>query len=395
MLQLATFVVSFFAAIETIAGIHFVPGHYEELLEPISPRHKKLGRVLPWLAKPKKRGFADRRLPVRIKTRPKVITLPVNYIPPKEIAALGKTFELEYLSPGRLASLEKEDLRMLLEAMSSIPIKVKIIDKRGHARSGKNRKHRFSISHWDYSNAAGAVILSVGVSRQQELFSEMIAMAPTAVASEFKGRNASLLNNKIMARTLVLMMGESDYNHPAQISKAAAFITNIYINYWARKNPRELKHYLFYLLKEAHNQMELTENPHSERNIGILLGSVIAGCIHHAQKIKATDERRIFLVNAWSNIIWAASSFLGIIPFSAEISALVQGLISVGVIVVAVGYEEYGPNRDFAPIFTEIQGYIEMAILDSAKDGSEEIKRRADTILHWMQASLHINGLSG
>lgn len=341
----------------------------------------------------KKLGLYDPHLPVKIKIKPDTIKLSKDHPFPEHFLYTGDGFMLQSLNPDRLSQLSRHDLRMVLAALSAVPLKMKIIDKRGHAQSGKHRAHRLILSRYDETNAAYALMLLMATYGEAELFADMIALAPDTVLAELYGHARGLFDSEVTARAIVTMMEEVDTVSSSKIALSATALLQSYIHYWARKSQRKMKYQIFCLLVSI-EQLQQETRTLDDKKTGLLLGSMLAACLHHADKIKSTDEKRIWMVNTVSNLIWAATTFLSITPIGAEVSAAVAGTISIGTVLAGAFYTQYGQLREFAPTIIEVQGFLEMSMLDAIPKDDQEQKVSALSALQWMTSAIHINGFS-
>lgn len=342
----------------------------------------------------KNRGFADPHIPVKVIVKPKSIVLPDEYKMPTQISE-NNTGELTFstLTIDVLASLSDDELREFLQVLSTVPVKIKLQDKKGHAQSGKHRAHRLIPSHYDKTNAACAVILMMGAYGEKFLFADMIALAPDAVIVELYGNRVALFDSETTAQAIVKMMDEFEHHNSGAIAINATNLLRVYIKYWTHKNKKKMKYQLFNLLSAIEKKM-LMDNHFDEKKVGIVLGSLMSACLHHAEKIKSIDERRIWMVNTISYIIWAGTTFLGMAPMGAQATMAAAGAISIIVGITSSFYTRYGQNRNYAPTVKEIQGYVEMSILDAHKNADQTRKLAAVASLQWMHAVIHVNGFA-
>lgn len=371
MMHIFLSIISLLCASLSFAGKNIAPYDYEHE-HPHSPSLDKTRHL----------GFFDPHVPVEVKIKPAWVNLPEEYNAPQVLYTYEDRLFLNFLSPKILEQLSKAEIRALLSHLSKIKVKIKLLDKAGHS------------SRWDRTNAASALILMTGAFCEESLFAKMAALAPEAVLPEFKGHTLALLGQTVAAQILVNMMYEFEHSSASQIAKSAAQLAQIYLAYWASKNADKLNYYLFNLLVQIEKEVNKTDKVFAEKQVGILLGSILAGTLNHADKIKSVDERRIWVINSVSNIVWAGTTFLGVTPIGGPVAMAVAGSISLGTVFASSFYSEFGQRRDYVPNIREIQGYIEMALLQSAEHQDHKQKLETVAALEWMRAAIHINGLS-
>src|SRR5580700_6202917 len=130
-----------------------------------------------------------------------------------------------------------------------------------------------------------------------------------------------------------------------------------------------------------------------EKAVGVLIGSIISAALMHVQSIKQKDEKRIWLVGVVSNLIWAATSFLAVVPLSAPVIAAVGGGISFGAVMTSAVYTVLNYPRDYSSNVREIEGKIEMAILESRSILGQVLSaEEVSYLLFFMRASIHAGG---
>ena len=298
---------------------------------------------------------------------------------------------------------------MLSAAIKDIlKTEVKWKDRFGHIKSGKNRKHQkrtLGLAKTDQTNAAAAFILSMGSQGHIVEFCRMLSLVPEAVIPELKGHGISIFTPESLAFALLSMVDHIDKKDIGSVAKSSAALTGLFLKYYARKNNRRLEKQLHkvltnvYLLLESSKESSnggdaFNQMPYNEMQVGVIFGSILSAAIIHADNIAETDEKRMFLINTGSNLIWAGTSFLGAAPMgSASATAVVTGVISLAAVGGAAAYSKWGMHEDSIPCTRELEGRIQAAILQSCNDASNETKTKIFTMLHWMNTTIHLNGL--
>jgi hypothetical protein len=344
---------------------------------------------------PKNLGFDDPYLPSFAKFRPLMISLPNNYKLPEEFVVRDSALDMRSLTPRILEKLSSSDFKNLLDFLARVPVEIKWSDQEGHTQSGKSRKHRaHRFQHWDQSNAAAALALTMIIQQQHEVFINIMTLAPEAILPEFYGHMPGLISPVISAQIIALMLSQLDKGNSRRIAKAIAALTTQGLSYWVMKDMTKLNPYLAQMLHEATEILENMSLPSKEAALGLLLGSVLAGTLKHVQTIKKIDEKRIWIIGVVSNLVWAATSFIACVPLATPVAAATAGGISIGAVLSAALYTALEFPRDFSPDIKTIEGNLEMAALESALVKDDTIRVNTLMMLSWMRAAIHLNGFS-
>ena len=282
-----------------------------------------------------------------------------------------------------------------MDFLASIPIEIKWSDQEGHTQSGKSRKHRaHRFQHWDDSNAAAALALTMGIQSQYAILTNIISLVPDAILPEFRGHMPGLINASMGARIIGHMLAQLDQKNAAQISLTIATLTQQQLAYWVVKDMRKFNPYLAELFNEVVNIIEIVALPSKEAALGLLLGSVLAGTLKHVGGIKKTDERRIWIVGVISNLVWAATAFMSCVPIAAPAAAGAAGGISIMAVLSAALYTALEFPRDYSPNIKTIEGNLEIAALQASLVEDADVKISVLMMLSWMRAAIHVNGLA-
>ncbi len=325
--------------------------------------------------KSRPKGENDPRFPQIIETKP--VQFPAF--------EGGKHACLADLTPRYLDSLSKEQFIALVQRLAEIPIKLLWKDVRGHLRSGKVYWKIFRRKWYDRTTAAAALAIAMGIAHRSDLVTKIILYAPEAVLPGIKDSAGAILTVEVAANTLISFMEQLCPHNTSRLAAAAAQVVRVYTEYWADQDVNEQTLALgnLVLATSKHSIAQLF----TSKQKGILLGAILAGSLLHAQKIKSKDEQRIWAVNSISNLIWAASTYLGIIPLVGSATAAMAASLSVAVVMWDVISNKIG-IRDFSTRIREVEGYIELTALDSHVE-------RVDILytLAWMRSTIHVNGL--
>lgn len=302
---------------------------------------------------------------------------------------------LHCITPELMSNLSRHQMRSLLTYLGKTPVKLLWKDQDGKVCSGKNRKHRSKFyDKWDDTNAAAALALSYRAQGKGKLFIEMVVLAPEAILPELVGRGSSLLNAKTTSSILIGMMEGLDEINSARMARAAAYLSKLYIAHWVGEDGELLQHHLMGLLKRVHRRMKRAKDEPTEREIGLVLGSILSGALKRMEEIKDLDEKKVWVINTTSNIVWAATTFIGMAHIAAPVAIAIAGSISMASVMSAAIYSQLGVHHDFTPTIREISGFIEMSVLDHWQGADHELKSKILGMLAFMQSSLHVNGLA-
>lgn len=360
----------------------------------------KKERVIEWIHaihSSKYLGMDDPHLPSFVKFRPTSVKLSQNFSLPRKFLTPDQTLDLRALSAKALKKLPPAHLKSLMRYLATVPVQIKWSDKEGHTQSGKKRKHRASIlSAWDKSNAAAALALTMATQGESEIFISIVGLVPEAVLPEFRGHVPALIDAKMMARIIEILLSELD--EPSSDASHASLIISYFTHrgfvYWIGKDKSRLNPYLMELLYELNKIVQKGGHSYDERKRGILLGSVLAGASRHIEEIKETDEKRIWIIGLIANLVWAATSFIGMAPIAAPVACAAGGGISVGAVLASSVMTALEYPRDYASLVKQIQGGIEMAILDAVRSKSSSEKIDILLMFKWMSSALHVNGFN-
>ena len=365
-----------------------------EAKEDLSKREK----LIHWIHNrhsPKHLGLDDPHLPSFVKFRPLMVVLPDYYELPKEFVVKNNALDMRSLTPWVLEKLSTSDFKTLLEFLAHVPAEIKWSDQEGNTCSGKSRKHRaHKFQHWDESNAAAALALTMKIQSQHELFMNMLTLVPEAILPEFHGHMTGLIDATTSAQIIGIMLSQLDQGGSGRIAKTIAALTQQGLAYWVVKDMTKLNPYLAQMLGAVTDIIENIPLQSKEAALGLLLGSVLAGTLKHVEAIKKTDEKRIWIVGVVSNLVWAATSFIACAPIAAPIAAGVAGGVSIAAVLSAALYTALDFPRDYSPNIKTIEGNLEIAALESALVEDVDVRINVLMMLNWMRAAIHLNGFA-
>lgn len=287
--------------------------------------------------------------------------------------------DIRQLKAEKLSSLSQEDLVLLMHLLGMKKVKVDWVDRHKHKNS-----HR-----WD-TNAASALGMMLAVERKADLLSTLVALAPDQFLPLFESKQAVVADYHFVTNVLLKMTKRIAEDTLLSTPKVGAQLVAQHLKFWSKKNPKILSALLVQLVLKMSNMM--SEDPDYRFNIqqrGILLGVLFAGSLKYAAEIKSKDEKNIWLVNTGSNLVWAATTFLGCVPIAANIAAGVAGVISIVSVSAAAAYSKKGA-RDLSGTVKEVEGAIEFKLLSAASQTKEDV----NTLLAWMKATIHVNGFA-
>lgn len=335
----------------------------------------------------KARGMEDPHFPASVSIKPHLISIPEDIqVPDIDPAIQNGLLDLEALTPNLLEQLSQKDLKALLDQLSTKKVKV------DYHCTGKWHAHPLSAILGDKMNATAALALSMGAQQAPQDLASIIAIAPQAVLPELKGKASSLLCVHVTASALMKMISQINHGNTAIISQSAAELMKIYIKYWAGKDAQRLDDSLHSLVQEINTQQGNLQTI-TPKQLGVLLGSLLAGSLAHCAKIKSTDEKRQWMVNSVSNLIWAATTYLGMAPwFAANVASAVEASISVGAVAAAAIYNYLRVPRDYESIVRTVEGQIKLSSLESADPASESSRLGILEMIEYMDSVLNLNG---
>lgn len=334
----------------------------------------------------KDRGLMDPQLPIDISFKPATVPFPPHIlIPGIETAISSGHISLNALTHDLLEALSPEELNVLFTYLNTQSVRVRL------TRKSKWCIHPVESLDGYKTNAAAATTLKLGIQGKHTMFAELIALMPESTLPILKEKAPSLLSTAVTATALLSMMKALNHKNTIIISRAATALIYIYIKYWAGKDANLLHKHLTDLVLQIHedkgNLQELTS-----KQLGVLLGSLLSGTLTHCSKIKAADIQRQWLVNSSSNLVWAATTFLGVAPwFSGNVAAVMAGSISIGAVSVAIAYNILRVPRNYASIVRGVEGEIKVSALDLAGDDIER-RQRVSEMLEWIDAIIELNG---
>ncbi|NRA47033.1 MAG: hypothetical protein HRU09_18955 [Oligoflexales bacterium] len=338
----------------------------------------------------REKGFRDPAFPAKLEIKPDYVILPeelrsnLNF---DQALIYLLNIDLDFVE-----TLTEYQLINLLGFLETIPMKLKWSDASGKIQSGRKRFGNLFKTHWTRSNGAQILTMLAGMKRDCDLLHSIITADPNAAMFALKGKAASVMDVKVTARALLSILSKVNSRNTRQVASSAQSISQVYIEYWSSENPDQLVLALTELVFELTKQISENKISLTLKQKGVLLGAILAGSMAHAHKIKAEDERRLWVVNSISNLAWAATTLIGTIPIAGSITSGVAGTLSIGVVIWAVVYNKIGV-RNYTPRIKEVEGHIEFAALEIA-ESSQNPRAIVDVLetLAWMRAAIHING---
>jgi hypothetical protein len=209
----------------------------------------------------------------------------------------------------------------------------------------------------------------------------LMCMAPESMAREFKGSAAALLDTQIVAWTLILMVEESRYSHMSlnEIAQTASQLVRLYVAHWGHYDSEKI---IASLAALHHKLQELAFNENlTSFEQGTLIGATISGAVKHALTIKALDERRTLIVNSIANLVWAGTSFLGVVPsVAAPVMAGVAGVISVVDVLGATIWNFTYHIRDYRDLIDACDGKLQLTALDLINKYERNLLEQSGTL---------------
>lgn len=355
-------------------------------------------KVAAWLQNrhsPDHVGYDDPHLPAFYKFKPALIPLPVGINLPSDVLRKGK-LDLLAITPKFLEEMNLADLENFLTQLGQTYVKIEWSDKDGEVQSGKERKYRaHHRSDWEKGNAAFALALRMATQNEHILFAYLIALAPDAITPCLHGHVAGLLHPHVMAKAIseLLLKLEQGCDLDA-IPQHISFLVDQGLKYWVYKDINKLHAYMKTFLDKMTEIIERQNPIHREKILGVMIGSIIAGALKRTQDIKRIDEKRNWTIGVVFNLLWAATSFVGVAPITAPIAAGVAGGLAIGTVVAGSLMTALGFPRDFTPDVKTIEGRIKLKFLKADEDKLLAPGFNVGNMLWWLQASINVNGFN-
>jgi len=284
-----------------------------------------------------------------------------------------------------LAQLSDDDFLEFLKALEKIPIKVKWRDRKNFRRPYKSRS---SDKDYKKMNACFALLVFAGLSKREDIVTRIIYLLPESVFKLLKHDFKALVSFDVAIDAIVSIIKQENDD----ISKIPIFVTmliKIYIERFADENEKMLESIMNLFIDQL---TEISEKEKfSLKQKGILLGAILSGSLLYAKSINDEDTKRILAVNAISNLIWAATGFLSIFPFSSTMLGILSGGISEAAVIWNIIDTECG-TRNFESKIRQIEGYLEMMALNESED-KKNVFLDMISMLAYMKATIHLNGL--
>lgn len=297
--------------------------------------------------------------------------------------------DVTHLNADYLLSLNEIEREKFIHDLAQIKVSLEWKDNTGNIESigvkkNKTRNHRKRI------NAASALVLELMSEKKSDLASIVMAQSGPRTALEFTNeRFCIIFDPEFTAKTLLNIIHDINEDNIIEHIRTATTTVFTYIRYWSKGVPQKHLRALNSLIEKIHIFQE--KERMSVKQKGILLGSVLSGTLNYSNGIKKKDEKRIYIINSITNLIWASTTLLGALPVGGNIIALVGGGISIGVVAYDVFYNGIGV-RDYSPGIREIEGVIEIKVLENVENSDFEQKTDALMLLKWMQATIHLDG---
>lgn len=319
---------------------------------------------------------------------------------PKSIPLDNGFLDLESLRPAVIKKLTDQELSQLLSYLATFHVKITWRDREGKKHVIKDKKCKGKDRAHSPCNAAAALTLKIGsfsfktgVKVAPKTFARMVATLPDAILPAFQGLPSSMLDVDTSAEILARMMTRLDEGNSTSTAQSACLLAELFINPRADKDADILKELLGELIEKSRKIMESQGIKHGEHKTGILLGAIFSGMMKYAHNLRDKDQKNQWIMGSITNIIWAATSFIGMLSIATSVGAAASGGISMAAVLASVVYGEVKAPRDFTPDIKEVEGQIEISLLESAKKLCIVGKVDVLMLLAWMRAAIHVNGL--
>lgn len=291
------------------------------------------------------------------------------------------------LSPPLLASLSKLQLKDLLIYLSRYKVKLRWLEDEQYRSPSKIK-----------SNAATALLLKVvnEVNNRSNLAAKMLAAAPSELLRGLRSSTGNVLSAELIARTLNIMFAGLVTEDPMRVTaqsntiiiRDAAYLSSVYVKYWAKKDPKKIEHYL----KEISKISAYGCLPYEKA--GALIGSVLAGVMTHVGEIETQEIRRAILYNLIGDLTVAGLGTLGLMGLSPLVA--MQAMEIVLPVVTGVpakiltSIPAFRLNDKYLKCLVKVvQGHIELFMLQHV---TPDNKHKVHLMSMWMSTALHING---
>lgn len=316
-----------------------------------------------------------------IKTKPKNIAVPVNFLQILNLE-INKETSLKDMAKGQWENLTKEDLDLLYKLLSKTKINIKFSDQNDMANK-----------HCGYcyfkANAALALALYWHELKNNENLTSLIATAPLKILPFLKNKGKKIVNNSIIDQAIIYILSNEKEIDSSDVIKKISLMIKSYIELNSTNKKEKFNDLLSGLLT-----LILDNNYNfSNKEKGIILGSILSGAILYVNEIQDQYDQSLWIVNSITNIAWAASTFIGALPLASAISSIIAGGFSLSVVLIDVIFNRLGKG-DLGSLIKEIEGQVEINLLNICENQSQDKKIDILEILAWIKASLHTNGLT-
>lgn len=316
-----------------------------------------------------------------IKIKPKTISLPINFLNSLNLE-IKKETSLKDIAEGSFENLTKEDLDLLYKLLSKTKINVKFLDQ-------DDIENKNCCSFYLKANAAFALALYWHELNNEMNLPSLIASDPLKILPFLKNKGKKIIKNSIIDQAIIYILSNEKEINSSDVVKKISLMIKSYIELNSTSKKEKFNDLLTRLLT-----LILDNNYNfSNKEKGIILGSILSGAILYINEIQDQYDQSLWVVNSITNIAWAASTFIGVLPLASAISSIIAGGFSLSVVLIDVIFNRLG-RGDFAGLIKEIEGQVEMNLLNICENQSPGKKIDILEILAWIKASLHTNGLT-
>lgn len=334
----------------------------------------------------------------RVKIKPRIVNFEKDLYMPKKFLTKDHKIDLSLMIPSELASLSDQKLGQLIDTLSKVQVRFRFYDENGKRQSAKERRHH--LLFWrmsDHIHAAAAVaVMNAILEADKKVFTRMLSVRPYLIAPYLATRSGVILDDDTVAAAISYIIDTvcSKDELDMILVEASSALVFAYLRYWSYKDSDMLKRNLSDLIQKTGRLV--IQNPDyegQEKKIGLFIGILVSGALRYCLSIKSKDERRIWMFNSATNIVWAATTFLSAFPLVSSVSSAIAGSISLPLVIADAVYNKNGP-RDFSSGVKMIESEIELASLMAAEKKSQTERFNTLFMLAWMKAVIHAHGFS-
>ncbi len=282
----------------------------------------------------------------------------------------GNTIDLNRVTPAMVKGLSANDLQTFMGIVEKWDFDVEVYNGAGDRKSG----------FWPFTktselNGGTAFAAQMWASGDSEAFARVFAAAPDRVTKYLTGNGSRVLTAENLALIMKEMRSSEGKYTPKELD-ALGDLVQKYLERNAGKDPDKCRA----AMEEILTAVRSSGLPNTPENAGVVAGTITAGMLKHFDKIKASDEDRIRIVNNLMGFAGAVAGNFG--PIGDAVSAGIAGL--------QVIYGEIDKPRNYQEYATRLQGAVQLEWMQNPPKGWSRDDRQ--DALHWLYTTILNNG---